>query len=449
MSEDKTEPRASVLVVDDTPENLQILSTILRDRGHAVRVARSGQAALASVAAEAPDLIVLDIMMPEMDGYEVCRRLKAVPATAGIPVIFISALDGKADKVQGFAVGAVDFVTKPFAEEEVAARVDAHLSLRRLQRRLIEQNRELAQEVRERSKAEATMRAMSEASLDAVIMIDSRDRVLFWNPAAERMFGYTRSEMLGTPLHARIIQPEMAGPVRRGLETFVRTGDGPIVQRMRELMARRRDGSDLPVELSVSAFQLDGEWHAVGTVRDISARKAAEAQLVQLATTDGLTGIANRRHFMTQAAAELERALRHRRPLAVLMVDADHFKDVNDRYGHEAGDQALRAIAKLLAHHLRETDLLGRIGGEEFAVLLPDCPTERALLIAQRLCMRMAETRLSGPDGPPFFVTLSIGIAEAHPIEAANLSALLALADQRLYRAKQAGRNRAEGPERL
>ncbi|MGH8002224.1 MAG: response regulator, partial [Brasilonema sp.] len=198
------QPKANILVVDDTPDNLRLLSAMLTQLGYEVRRVINGQTALKTAQAAPPDLILLDIMMPDMNGYEVCQRLKASPLTRDIPVIFISALDEVLDKVKAFAVGGVDYITKPFSEEEVFARVENNLTIRRLQKQLTEQNARLQQEINERQKAETALR-LSQFYLDrfkdSVFFVNSDAQFVYVNEAACRTLGYPREQLLTMTVH--------------------------------------------------------------------------------------------------------------------------------------------------------------------------------------------------------------------------------------------------------
>ena len=226
--------------------------------------------------------------------------------------------------------------------------------------------------------SENRLQAMSQASLDALITIDAQDIVTFWNPAAEEMFGYGEAEMIGKKLHDFIVLPRELEKIRPGLERFANTGQGPVLNTTMEMEAVRKSGEVFPVERSVASYQLQGNWYAVGSVRDITARKQFEKQLTELATVDSLTGLFNRRHFMEQAEALRLRAIRYGKHLSLLMFDLDHFKNINDTYGHDAGDKVLREVAETIRRELRETDVVGRIGGEEFTVAMPETDIEMA-----------------------------------------------------------------------
>jgi diguanylate cyclase (GGDEF)-like protein/PAS domain S-box-containing protein len=418
---------------------------------------------------------------------------------------------------------------------------------------------------------EQTLRAMSDASLDGIIMSDARGIVLFWNAAAVRLFGYTEEEALGRDMHRMITLPDDAQKAHAGLPHFGRTGEGPVINATYELRGVRKDQTSIPIELSVSAFEMDGEWYAVGILRDIAKRVAARnklssyakrialaseaggvgvwewdtvtdeltwdkrmrdlyavlpgefsgmyrawtsrvhpedldeaesslqalgreggdwnkrfrillpgggiryiqaaarahkdatgrvisivginqdvteqqlarQELKRLATEDGLTGLFNRRYFMELGTREFESSKRYGDPLSVIMFDADKFKTVNDTYGHDVGDTVLKTIAKSALGNLRDVDVLGRIGGEEFAVVLPHTSADMAVMVAERFRQDIAATRIPAHNGITITITLSFGVCQMFP-EAHSLDDLLKKADEALYQAKQNGRNRVE-----
>ncbi len=319
--------KADLIVVDDTPENLQLLSGLLNRYGYKVRSALDGYAALKAASAAPPDLILMDIRMPGLDGYEVCEQLKENEATRDIPVIFLSSLNEVIDKVRAFTSGGVDYVTKPFQIEEVLARIETHLTLRSLQKTLQKRN----------------------------------------------------------------------------------------------------------AELEEKNAQLEQE---------IARRTQAEEKMRILAITDPLTSIFNRRHFFELAEKELQRSRRYQRPLSVIMFDLDHFKRLNDTYGHLAGDYALKEVVHVCQHTLRDVDLFARYGGEEFVILLPETDSNQAHQVAERLRTAIDEEDLKWEE-KLMHATISLGVTSLQ-FDADNLSAdkLLDQADQALYHSKNTGRNR-------
>ena len=297
-------------------------------------------------------------------------------------------------------------------------------------------------EQREAVKAsEQKLRALAESAYDAIIMIDTRGNISFWNEAAEQIFGYEESEVLGRNIHDLVTPAEKRDEAKEGVLRFATTGEGEIVNNIREVEAIRKDGTVFPVELSVSGFRLGGQWYAVGTARDITERKATEEKLRELATTDGLTNLNNRRRFMELAEQEFIRSKRYAHSLAMFMMDIDHFKRVNDTYGHDVGDEVLRALSVTASNALRDADILGRLGGEEFGVLLPETKAEAALEVAERIRIAVEKTPIPTSAGD-LNITISIGLAIMDR-EQDTVDTLLKKADVALYNAKENGRNRA------
>lgn len=282
------------------------------------------------------------------------------------------------------------------------------------------------------------------AAGEGLFGVDAEGRLSFINPAALRMLSYSRDELVGQSLHALVhgvhadgsLYPESACPVMRTLE------DG--TPRSAEEYLFRRDGSRIPVQMTVTPICENGVCGgAVVAFHDISEIKEKEEVLTQMARTDALTGLCNRRHFIELLDAEIRRWQRTGQPAALLMVDLDFFKRVNDTWGHAVGDEVLRHFAKVLRHSLRRIDIPGRIGGEEFAVILPDSTMDDALAAAERLRANVESSSATTACGE-VAVTVSIGVSLFNAGDVSN-DAPLRRADEALYRAKMAGRNRVEG----
>jgi len=302
-------------------------------------------------------------------------------------------------------------------------------------------------DISERKRAEETiktserkLRALAEAAYDAIVMIDGQGRVSFWNPAAERLFGFAEEEAMGRPITELITPPELRDKTLTALRQLAEGEGPPSLGTLQETEAVRKDGTRLPVERSVSPFRLGGAWYAVATIRDITERKATEARLRELATTDSLTGLCNRRRFMELAEREFVRSRRYQGALTMLMMDIDHFKRVNDTHGHDVGDEVLRELARISRAALREPDVLGRLGGEEFGVLLPETDAGAALEVAERLRRAIEDAPMATAVGE-MRITVSIGAATSDA-DADSVATLLKRADVALYAAKEAGRNR-------
>lgn len=287
--------------------------------------------------------------------------------------------------------------------------------------------------------SEQRLRGFMETARDGVIVIDEKGIVLEFNHAAEQLFGYDAQELLGAPL-TRLMPAQEAGEhdghVRQSSREGVRLMGGG-----RQIVGKRKDGSFFPAEISVGNMQIGEERIFVGVVRDITSRKEYERKLLELATTDALTHVLNRRAFLEEGSTQHQLALRHSRPLSLMMIDADHFKRVNDTYGHHVGDQVLVRLAQVAQDCLRATDRLGRIGGEEFAVLMPETDLARAKAVCERLLQAVRDTRVEADADEPLRFTVSIGIATMAP-SSRGIDALLRQADAALYRAKDEGRNR-------
>ncbi len=304
----------------------------------------------------------------------------------------------------------------------------------------ITQRKQAEEMLRER---EVVLRSITDAAQDAIVVLDPKGEISFWNPAAEHIFGYTEAEALGQNLHQMLAPERYREAHNTAFVDFQRTGRGEAVGKTLALYARCKDGKEIAVALSLSAVRIQGRWQAVGIVRDETERQAQERELLRLATTDYLTGLANRRHFLEKVDMELERFKRYGRPAALLMMDMDHFKQVNDTYGHAIGDRALQHFAAIAQGILRRTDLLGRIGGEEFAALLPDADLAGAEHLAERLRAALATTPVPLEVGGILSLSISIGVT---PFLAKDgkTSDILGRADRAMYRAKDQGRNRVE-----
>lgn len=279
-------PPASILVVDDNLDSLRLLVEMLSDHRYIVRPITDGELALASAQANPPDLILLDIMLPGIDGYTICQRLKADQRTRKVPVIFISALNEPFDKVRAFATGGVDYITKPFDAEELLARVATHVALQRAQQQLQQQNIRLEEEIAERRRAEQALRA-SQARLagildiadDAVIAVNEQQTITLFNQGAERIFGYTAPEMIGQTLD-RLLPTHVQDVHRQEIQDFAASPDR--ARRMgarRQIFGRRRDGTEFPAEASISKLTAADEVVLTVILRDITARQQVENAL--------------------------------------------------------------------------------------------------------------------------------------------------------------------------
>ncbi len=450
--------QGDILVVDDTPASLKLLTDILKTEGYRVRPATDGELAIRSARIQAPDLILLDIRMPDMDGFEVCRQLKASAETRNIPVIFISGLGEPMEKVQGFALGGVDYILKPFENSEVLARVRTHLAIRSMQEQLEVQNIQLrdtgklleiqvAERTQELRESENRFRLLAE-NIEQVFWVGTPDwnQVSYVSPAYEKLCGLKAEDLYVNPRQwIDAVHPDDRAQVIADIPNnpdeiidYVDFKDYRIIN---------TDGQILWI--SARAYPVkDSEGNVVGVTglaQDITQRKQLEEKLKHIATHDPLTGLYNRHEMELRLTDEVERASRYNHHLAVFMLDLDHFKSVNDTYGHLAGDTILKTFATVLNNSIRNTDYVARYGGEEFVVILPETTLPKAEELAERLCSLIAEYPFTVKIDTELKITTSIGIA-SFPEHAKTGRKLLEAADSALYGAKQAGRNQVKTP---
>ncbi len=448
---------ARVLVVDDVPANARLLEARLAAEYYQVASAETGPKALRIAAEWRPDIVLLDVMMPGMDRFEVCRRLKADQPTAHVPVVMVTALDAPAERVRGLEAGADDFLSKPVEFDTLLARVRGLVRLKRM----LDEWRARSETARTLGLIEGPTETPSVAGA-RVLVFDDQDAeaslLQEWLAREEMLPGLARNEAELWSLLAVIdfdlivlslsLMSEDALAVASALRVGGQTSEIPLLL-IAEPESRERTlrGFDLGANdwLLRPVDQNELRVRARNQVRRKIYQQRLRGdvdQALALALTDPLTGLYNQRYVMHH--------LRHlmARPqgngLAVLMIDVDHFKRVNDSYGHPAGDRALRAVADTLRANLRIFDTLARYGGEEFCVVLPGASIGEAASAGERLRDAVAQMRFV-PDGRgmPHRLTVSIGVVSS---EGAELTAegLLQEADGALYGAKREGRNRVE-----
>jgi len=438
---------SNILVVDDEPAALKLLKDILSTEGFRVRLFNNGGLALRSVEAEIPELILLDIRMPGMDGFEVCRRLKSSEKLKDIPVIFISAAVDLEDKVKAFQAGGVDYIVKPFQREEVIARVRTHVALNQSLREL----KSVAESLR---KSEASLKMAQAIAHLGHWEWDAQAGHFYWSEEACRIFGLEPQTCPAThESFLQAIHPDdrervacclsrLSDQERCEMEYRIVLPSGEIRVLHGKGQAVNLGGDRQPKILgTVQPLSQHDQVTMVGVIQDITERKKLEWQLEQQANIDFLTGCACRRHFLEHAGQEISRLRRYGGELSMLMLDLDHFKTINDQYGHAVGDLALKKLVEVCLMLLREVDMIGRLGGEEFAIMLPETDSQHALEIARRLCLAVEAVEIPVPLQTALRFTTSIGVASLAASDTC-IESLLNRADQALYQAKHEGRNR-------
>jgi diguanylate cyclase (GGDEF)-like protein/PAS domain S-box-containing protein len=413
--------KPAILIVDDAPDNLGTLRTMMLRQGYQTFVATSGDRALDIAQRVKPDLILLDVVMPGIDGLETCRRLKAHPATTRIPVIFMSARGDTEDIVAGFDTGAADYIPKPLRLEEVCARVRAQLRLRSGTDTQSEQTDRL--------------RMIVNSMDQGLLIVEGCGRVQYANPACDRYLGYAPEELVGRSL----------GELLDCKEPGCCEGLDAMSYGTREVRIRHRDGALRAMDLTMTPMHAaDGLF--VVLLHDITHHKQSEDALQRAAMLDPLTKIANRRHFDAFLDKEWQRAIRNAQPLSLVVLDVDHFKLYNDTLGHAAGDVCLQKVAQTLQDHAaRPTDLAARYGGEEFVLLFAETPAESAQRLAEMIRAAVLALEIPNPGSTTSaWLTVSVGVATIVPTQLDAIDNLFVCADRAMYAAKAGGRNRVE-----
>ncbi|MCY1648461.1 PleD family two-component system response regulator [Caulobacter sp. SL161] len=449
---------ARILVVDDIEANVRLLEAKLTAEYYEVSTAMDGPTALAMAVRDLPDIILLDVMMPGMDGFTVCRKLKEDPATRHIPVVLITALDGRSDRIQGLESGASDFLTKPIDDVMLFARVR---SLTRF-KLVIDELRQ-----REASGRRMGVIAGAAARLDGlggrVLIVDDNERQA--QRVAAELGVEHRPVIESDPEKAKI---SAGGPVdlvivnaaAKNFDGLRFTAALRSEERTRQLpVLAMVDPDDRGRMVKALEIGVNDILSRPIDPQELSARVKTQIQRkrytdylrnnldhsLELAVTDQLTGLHNRRYMTGQLDSLVKRATLGGDPVSALLIDIDFFKKINDTFGHDIGDEVLREFALRLASNVRAIDLPCRYGGEEFVVIMPDTALADALRIAERIRMHVAGSPFTVAHGREMLnVTISIGVS-ATAGEGDTPEALLKRADEGVYQAKASGRNAVVG----
>jgi two-component system cell cycle response regulator len=473
-----TSSAAKIFVVDDDEALLHTLGWVLRDKGYDVVSQPNGDDLLGRFAVEVPDLVLLDIMLPRIDGLELLSEIKAADRWRDLPILMLSSMPPEEATVRALGLGATDYIAKPFRVRELLARIAARLKEARELKRVREEARSRAEmvdilyEVTNSLKPDEiyhilTRRVARALQLSKCSMVEAQ-------PGAETgvVVAAAENPMLRNLEISLAKYPELREALdaqRTVLITDVHSD--PLYEQVREAWAR--DGVRVPTRSSiVLPFSLRGETAGVFFLRttaddapltsedvsfadrvinaainaierayDLEAAKTDRERFQFLANTDPLTACLNRRAMLDRLERELARARRYRHQLSVLMIDIDWFKTINDTRGHLVGDSVLRKLGEMLKQEARSVDIVARYGGEEFTVILPDTDLEGGTTFAERLRER-AEHYDFSEAGDPLTATISIGVATFADDGEMTAETMIERSDTALYRAKQAGRNK-------
>ena len=418
----------TILIVDDVPANLAVAVDYLEANHFQVMVAQDGEEGIERAQLVHPDLILLDVMMPGIDGFETCRRLKKDVSTRDIPVIFMTALADTSDKLAGFAAGGIDYISKPFQIEELLARIKTHLALRSAQQQVEIQNAQLrASGIR--------YRRLFETAKDGILLLDSESgRVTDVNASAVQMLGYSRDHFLNRKLCD--VLPFTAIPAcRLGLAALQTSQDVAFEHWSLEA----QDKSLVDVEFVGNIYQVEGSSILQCNLRDITVRKQVEARILHMAMHDALTGLPNRILLQDRLTQGIALARRNHASIAVLMLDLDKFKHVNDSLGHHIGDLLLEEVSRRIKACLRESDIVARLGGDEFAIALLSVSGEQGIedVVHKLLTSILDQFQIEDHE---IQISGSIGIGQ-YPADGDNPGDLLRAADVAMYAAKSKGRS--------
>jgi diguanylate cyclase (GGDEF)-like protein/PAS domain S-box-containing protein len=420
--------KQTLLVVDDREANLIAMRALLDGGDWQVRTAHSGEEALRCLLEDDVGLVLLDVQMPGMDGFEVAQLMRSNSRTRSIPIIFVSAIDHTVDSVlRGYSSGAVDFILKPFDPQVLRHKVTSLLAHERSRRDLKALTQQLESE-------RAFNASVLENAAEGILVVDERGLISYANAAIAKMLQCPIEEIRGSQLLEHLHDAD--GTSWTDSE-FYRHWQRGAVYRLHDAYLHRRSGDTLPVALSCSPLAHQ-QRSMVVIALDMSLVRDLHAQLESQAVTDALTGLPNRRGFNQALTLAISRAERNGKCLAVLYLDLDGFKRINDSLGHSAGDEVLKQVAEKLRQCLRPQDVLARMGGDEFTALLDalDHP-EDAARVAEKLIERVSvRQKVEGID-----VTLGVSIGVAtYPEGGGDGDGLLRAADMAMYEAKRAGR---------
>jgi len=430
MRDENSVKKVDILIVDDNPNNLLAMESVLESPDINIITATSGQEALWFLFKYEFALIILDVQMPEMDGFETAELMRKTEKTKYVPIIFATAINKEREHIsKGYEVGAVDYLFKPIDPEILKNKVKVFLELFRNKQKIEDQAKEIKENMEK-------FRCITSSAQDAIVLVDDDGSISYWNEAAVRIFDYKEDEIIGR--NFRILIPKRYHEkLNEKFELVKNSDDSDTRGKVFEFFAVKRNGEEISIEVSLASLTIHKKWCSLGIIRDISERKAFEKELDLLAHFDILTKIPNRKLFFDRLSHNLSMANRYNYMFALLYIDIDRFKQINDTLGHNVGDSLLKEVAIRLQKCIRESDTVARIGGDEFNIILTKIESKKdACIIAERIIKAFKiHFILSEKEHS---IDISIGIS-FYPDNGDNLETLLTKADKAMYDAKKIG----------
>ena len=445
---------ATILVVDDLEQNVKLLEAKLLSEYYTVITANNGIKALEALEQNKIDLVLLDVMMPEMDGFEACRQIKSHPKTTHIPIVMVTALSDITDRVRGLEAGADEFLTKPINDIALFSRVK---SLTRM--------KAIIDELTLRNKTSAELGGnvieFKDSFADCKILILDDDLIQaknlksYLSDITDQIYGLSSPDEIDSftsfspdlviiscqmdvddPLRIGVMLRSMANFKNASLMLLAEEDNIPMV--MKGMDIGFNDYFIYPVDKSELQARVKTQLRKKQYQDDL---RTELEESVDLSTKDGLTGLYNRRYFDIHIKQMVENSIETKQQMCIMMFDIDYFKEVNDTYGHPAGDAVLKTLSSVMKSSFRVTDLISRYGGEEFVVLLNNIDLAMGLTIAEEVRKKIEGTNfIIQNQETPLKKTTSIGVAEY--IYEESIEDLISRVDKALYEAKETGRNK-------
>lgn len=451
-----------ILIVDDVVNNIKLLEAKLHREYYEIITATSGEQALEIARNQSPDLVLLDVMMPGMDGFEVCRRLKNDPICFNIPVVMITALTDMEDRMRGLHAGADDFLSKPVNDVPLLARVRSLIRLKSL----VDMWRVREESAQKLGLSNFSLAMFHETYLNGNVLFVSNGLHHVQDLADSLQEDKDISDFAHSPAECQsllqtknfemvVICLDIGENEALRLVSQIRNNGNHAIRTLPILIMSSHDGQidiianalDIGISDYITYPAHKSEFLArvrtqIRRFRFQERLRANYEHSISLATIDPLTNVYNRRFLDANLNQILSRSHMTHKPVSVAFCDLDRFKNLNDTYGHQAGDAVLVEFAKRLLNNLRSNDLVARMGGEEFIVIMPDMMIETGAIVAERLRSKVASEPFLLPDGQKVEVTVSIGLTCNSDDKDESMFELVKRADEAVYQAKHTGRNK-------